>query len=64
MADMDLDEAYTNARVWERFEPGLVSLCSPDPVQAFRPPGEAPNILQVGFSADKLQGRHIGRRDP
>ena len=48
LADMDLDEAYTNARVWERFEPGLVSLCSPDP-QAFRPPGEAPNILQVGL---------------
>src|ERR1700760_2471821 len=48
LADMDLEEAYTNAQVWERFKPGLVSLCSPDP-QAFRPPGEAPNILQVGL---------------
>jgi len=48
LADMDLEEAYTNAQVWERFEPGLVSLCSPDP-QAFRPPEEAPNVLHVGL---------------
>jgi hypothetical protein len=48
LADMDLDEAYTNAQVWERFEPGLVSLCSPDP-QAFRPPGEPANVLHVGL---------------
>jgi len=48
LADMDLEEAYTNAQVWERFQPGLVSLCSPDP-QAFRPPDEAPNILYVGL---------------
>jgi hypothetical protein len=45
---MDLEEAYTNAQVWERFEPGLVTLCSPDP-QAFRPPEEAPNVLHVGL---------------
>jgi hypothetical protein len=48
LADMELVEAYTNAQVWERFEPGLVSLCSPDP-QAFRPPEEAPNVLHVGL---------------
>ncbi|HET7408652.1 MAG TPA: 2-dehydropantoate 2-reductase N-terminal domain-containing protein [Paracoccaceae bacterium] len=40
--------AYTDARVWERFEPGLVTLCSPDP-QAFRPPEEGPNVLHVGL---------------
>jgi hypothetical protein len=34
--------------VWERFEPGLVTLCSPDP-QAFRPPEEAANVLHVGL---------------
>src|ERR1700760_131502 len=45
---MDLEEAYTNAQVWERFKPGLVSLCSPDP-QAFRPPEEAANVLHVGL---------------
>src|SRR3978361_2171162 len=48
LADMDLEESYTNALVWERFEPGLVSLCSPDP-QAFRPPEEKPNVLDVGL---------------
>lgn len=48
LSDMNLDEAYTNAQVWERFEPGLMSLCSPDP-QAFRPPEEAPNVLHVGL---------------
>jgi hypothetical protein len=48
LADMQLEEAYTNAQVWERFEPGLVSLCSPDP-QAFRPPEEAANVLHVGL---------------
>src|SRR6201999_57315 len=34
--------------VWARFQPGLVSLCSPDP-QAFRPPEEAANVLHVGL---------------
>ena len=48
LAEMDLEEAYTNAKVWERFEPGLISLCSPDP-QAFRPPEEAANVLHVGL---------------
>jgi Ketopantoate reductase PanE/ApbA len=48
LADMDLEEAYTNAQVWERFKPGLISLCSPDP-QAFRPPEEAANVLHVGL---------------
>jgi hypothetical protein len=48
LAKMDLEEAYTNAQVWDRFEPGLVSLCSPDP-QAFRPPEEAANVLHVGL---------------
>jgi len=48
LAGMALEEAYTNAQVWERFEPGLMSLCSPDP-QAFRPPDEAANVLHVGL---------------
>src|ERR1700744_4800194 len=51
LADMDLEEAYTNAQVWERFEPGLVSLCSPDP-QAFRPPEEGANVLHVGLATN------------
>ena len=48
LAEMNLEQAYTNAQVWQRFEPGLVSLCSPDP-QAFRPPDEAANVLHVGL---------------
>lgn len=43
-----VEPAYTNARVWDRFTPGLVTLCSPDP-QAFRPADEPANVLQVGL---------------
>jgi hypothetical protein len=43
-----LEDAYTDARIWDRFEPGLVTLCSPDP-QAFRPEGEGTNVLMVGL---------------
>jgi len=48
LVEMELEEAYTNAQVWERFRPGLVSLSSPDP-QAFRLPEEPPNVLHVGL---------------
>ena len=37
---------YTDASVWDGFDPELVTLCSPDP-QAFRPPDEPINVLQV-----------------
>jgi len=40
--------AFLEPGVWDGFEPGLVTLCSPDP-QAFRPPDEPPNVLQVGL---------------
>ncbi len=58
---MDLEEAYTNASVWERFKPGLVSLCSPDP-QAFRPPEEAANVLHVGLPTNFKAAAFAGRR--
>ena len=41
-----LQACYTDAGVWDNFEPGRVTLCSPDP-QAIRPPGEKINVLQV-----------------
>ncbi|MET4279464.1 hypothetical protein ABIB68_007749 [Bradyrhizobium sp. F1.2.2] len=41
-----LKPAYTDASVWDAFEPGLLTLCSPDP-QAIRPPDEKVNVLQV-----------------
>jgi len=37
---------YTDATVWDGFDPKLMTLCSPDP-QAFRPPEEKVNVLQV-----------------
>lgn len=44
----DLSACYDDPSVWDDFEPGLVSLCSPDP-QAFRPPEEKANFLHVGL---------------
>src|SRR6266849_4546132 len=41
-----LKSCYTDATVWDNFEPALLTLCSPDP-QAIRPPGEKINVLQV-----------------
>ena len=42
----ELNDCYTDASVWESFDPALMTLCSPDP-QAFRPPEEKVNVLQV-----------------
>jgi hypothetical protein len=39
-------DAFTDATVWKNFHPKLMTLCSPDP-QAFRPPEEEVNVLQV-----------------
>lgn len=41
-----LKPAYTDASVWDSFDPRLLTLCSPDP-QAVRPPDEKVNVLQV-----------------
>jgi hypothetical protein len=41
-----LHECYSAPAVWKQFDPDLMTLCSPDP-QAFRPPEEAINVLQV-----------------
>src|SRR5262249_54753371 len=38
--------AYTDPSVWDSFDPGTLTLCSPDP-QAIRPPEEKVNVLQV-----------------
>ena len=42
----ELRSCYTDASVWESFDPAFMTLCSPDP-QAFRPPEEKVNVLQV-----------------
>jgi hypothetical protein len=41
-----LRPAFTEAAVWDSFDPSYMTLCSPDP-QAFRPPDEPVNVLQV-----------------
>ncbi len=41
-----LQSAYTDASVWANCDPKFMTLCSPDP-QAFRPPEEKVNVLQV-----------------
>ena len=54
-----LKGCFTDPSVWDGFEPGLVSLASPDP-QAFRPPDQGKNVLQVGlptnFKAARFEG--------
>jgi hypothetical protein len=41
-----LRNCFTDASVWDSFDPKTLTLCSPDP-QAFRPPEEKVNVLQV-----------------
>jgi len=43
-----IKNCYTDASVWAKFDPALMTLCSPD-AQAFRPPTEQINVLQVGL---------------
>jgi hypothetical protein len=59
-----LKSCYTDATVWQNFDPACMTLCSPDP-QAFRPPEEKVNVLQVTlptnfkvarFDSDKSTG--------
>ena len=41
-----LKPCFADATVWQNFDPNFMTLCSPDP-QAFRPPEEKNNVLQV-----------------
>ena len=59
LAEMDhLEEAYTNARVWERFKPGLVSLLARS---AGIPPAGRGSERPSCRPADQLQGSDICR---
>jgi len=46
LATEKLRDCYTDPAVWDSFDPRFMTLCSPDP-QAFRPPEEKVNVLQV-----------------
>jgi hypothetical protein len=59
-----LKAAYTDASVWASCDPQFMTLCSPDP-QAFRPPEEKLNVLQVRLptnfkSARFASDKHTG----
>jgi hypothetical protein len=41
-----LQVAYTEPKVWDNFDPAMLTLCSPDP-QAIRPPDDKANVLRV-----------------
>ena len=43
-----LRHAFADATVWDAFDPATLTLCSPDP-QAFRPPEQPVNVLQVSL---------------
>jgi hypothetical protein len=43
-----LESSYADPGVWVDFDPALMTLASPDP-QAFRPPDQPKNVLQVGL---------------
>ncbi len=43
-----LEGCYADPAVWRDFDPSMVTLASPDP-QAFRPPDQPKNVLQVGL---------------
>jgi len=54
--------AYTDASVWDSFDPATITLCSPDP-QAFRPPDEKVNVLQVRLPTNFKSARFASDAD-
>jgi hypothetical protein len=54
-----LEACYADPGVWKTFDPAQTTLASPDP-QAFRPPYQPKNVLQVGlptnFKAARFEG--------
>jgi len=51
LPDLDVEavrDCYTDPTVWDSFDPRTITLASPDP-QAFRPPEEPVNVLQVSL---------------
>jgi len=49
---------YTDASVWANCDPKFMTLCSPDP-QAFRPPEEKSNVLQVRLPTNFKSARFV-----
>jgi hypothetical protein len=53
-----LKPCYTDPTVWQNFDPAMMTLCSPDP-QAFRPPEEEVNVLQVTLPTNFKAARFV-----
>jgi hypothetical protein len=51
-----LKRCYTDPTVWASFDPRFITLASPDP-QAFRPPEEKQNVLQVSLPTNFKMAR-------
>lgn len=56
-----LERCYAEPRVWDEFDPALTTLASPDP-QAFRPPDQPKNVLQVGLATNFKAARFDGEQ--
>ena len=54
----DYRDCYADASVWDSFDPDTLTLCSPDP-QAFRPPEEGSNVLQVRLPTNFKAARFV-----
>jgi len=52
-------DSYTDPAVWDAFDPKSMTLCSPDP-QAFRPPDQEVNVLQVRLPTNFKAARFAG----
>ncbi len=53
-----IKQCYTDPAVWDGFDSDLVTLASPDP-QAFRPPEEPVNVLQVSLPTNFKVARFV-----
>ena len=54
--------AFTDPSVWDSFDPGMITLCSPDP-QAIRPPDEKVNVLLVTLPTNFKVARFDAEKD-
>jgi hypothetical protein len=54
-----VEGCYADPGVWSAFDPATVTLASPDP-QAFRPPDQPKNVLQVGLPTNFKAARFAG----
>jgi NAD(P)-dependent dehydrogenase (short-subunit alcohol dehydrogenase family) len=55
-------ESYIDPALWTAFDPRSMTLCSPD-AQAFRPPEEAGNVLQVRLASNFKAARFESDED-